>query len=94
MVAWLLARVRHLGEKSPLLQIECHRTGKRTSHSLADLGLREDAISEAVVQFWACAQGRTMLVFNNVMKTKNRLVPAHLLPTAQFLARIRAAWAV
>ena len=56
---------------------------------MANIGLCKKAINEGTTQFWSCAQGRIIMVFNNVARTKAEPVPDYLLPNHVIKTNIR-----
>ena len=64
-------------------------TGVQTEIFFAELGLSEHNVDESLCQFWACAVGRIMEVWNNTRRGKQTPVPDYLRPNQVILDDIR-----
>ena len=68
MVASLHHTIAKFGQHRKLFAIENTSTGKTLSFSLHDLGLDCTVVDASTAQFWACAQGRILVVWNNICR--------------------------
>ncbi len=93
MVAYLRVTINEIGQHARKIVVEHCDTKRKQKYSLSDLGLRTESMTEATAQFWSCAQGRILMVQNNVARTKAEPVPEYLLPNAVIKGRIWALFA-
>eukprot|EP00973_Karenia_brevis_P096360 12431513-Karenia_brevis.AAC.2 len=89
MVDFLVGIIRYMGPTSKKIELESLDTKLRRKFSLSDLGLHEDSITQATAQFWSCAQGRILMVANNVARAKASPVPDYLLPNSAIKEKIK-----
>ena len=92
MVGFLKATVEGIGTKEPIIYVTNTTTGKESAFSLHALGLTSQNIDEMTAQFWACAQGRILVVWNNISRTMAEPVPWYLLPNRAIKEEIAAAF--
>ena len=93
MVSSLHGFIDYFGQDTKVIGLALAHEKRQRKYSLSDLGLCKHTIDDTTAQFWACAQGRIHLVWNNVSRTKAEPVPWYLLPNKTVMEKIRDAWA-
>ena len=78
------------GHTSKTICVREIATGDEHLYSLRDLGVTQDSVTEAVLQFWSCAQGRIFDIWNNFLRCKETPVDLHLLHTKTIVDDIKA----
>ena len=92
MVEILHEVIEYLGTTEKSLVVESLHTNQVFNYSLGDLGLTKEIVTQALAQFWSCAQGRIVGVVNSIARTKANPIPDHLLPNKGIVAHIRELW--